>query len=274
MQFLILLLGAMIFLFYQFEKPPICFNQPAVERGIALGHGAELNTLQAQFDDVFARKRALLDQTPNVNGEQLRQLDAKAREIRNGAIATLQRSGVNTAIKDSDYVFITFVLHYLPHGVVGLLIAVILCATMSTTAATLNALGSTTVVDFYRPFIRPHAPDHHFVVATEILTVAWGLVAIGVAHVANLVENLIEANNILGSIFYGTILGLFGVAFLLRTVRGSAVFFGALLAQTLVLIMFWKLSISYLWYNLIGCVAVFVFSLVLQRTLFARRGEE
>jgi Na+/proline symporter len=152
-----------------------------------------------------------------------------------------------------------------------LLIAVILCATMSATAATLNALGSTTAVDFYRPFIMPNASDRHYVVATQILTVAWGLVAIGVASFASLVENLIEAGNILGSIFYGTILGLFVVAFFVRQVRGSAVFFAALIAQTLVLLMFWKLSISYLWYNVIGCLAVLVFSLLLERTLFADR---
>jgi len=148
---------------------------------------------------------------------------------------------------------------------------VILCATMSATAATLNALGSTSAVDFYRPLIRPNAPDHHYVVATELLTIAWGLVAIGVASVASLVENLIEAGNILGSIFYGSILGLFLVAFFLRNVRGSAVFFAGLAAQALVLILFSTLSISYLWYNLIGCLAVVVFSLVLQRTIFVEK---
>ena len=141
---------------------------------------------------------------------------------------------------------------------------------MSATSATLNALGSTSAVDFYRPLIRPNAPDHHYVVATELLTIAWGLVAIGVASYASLVENLVEAGNILGSIFYGSILGLFLVAFFLRSVRGSAVFFAALLAQCLVLSLFWTLNISYLWYNLIGCVAVLVFSLALQRTVFAK----
>jgi len=271
MQFLILLLGVMVFLFYQFEKPPICFNQPAFQRGIALGHGEELDALQKQFDDVFARKRALLTSAATIDREQLRDLDTKAREVRDNATALLQRVGANTKSKDSDYVFITFVVQHLPHGVVGLLIAVILCATMSATAATLNALGSTTAIDLYRPFIRPDASDHHYVIATQILTIAWGLVAIGVASFASLVENLIEAGNILGSIFYGTILGLFVVAFFVRNVRGSAVFFAALLAQTLVLLMFWKLGISYLWYNVIGCVAVLVFSLLLQRTVFAGR---
>jgi Na+/proline symporter len=272
MQFLILLLGAMIFLFYQFEKPPIFFNRPAYDRAIALGHGAELNELETEFDDVFARKRDLLISSGvnSVSRQEILQLDAKARELRDRAKAVLERAGASPKSKDSDYVFITFILHHLPHGIVGLLVAVILCATMSATSATLNALGSTSTVDFYRPLIRPNAPDHHYVVATELLTIAWGLVAIGVASYASLVENLVEAGNILGSIFYGSILGLFLVAFFLRRVRGSAVFFAALLAQCLVLILFWTLNISYLWYNLIGCVAVLVFSLTLQRTIFAK----
>ena len=271
MQFLILLLGAMVFLFYQFEKPPIYFNRPAYERAVALGHGPELNELQTQFDDVFARKRDLLKSSSmdSSSRQPILELDAQARELRDRAKAILERAGAGPKSKDSDYVFITFVLQHLPHGVVGLLIAVILCATMSATAATLNALGSTSAVDFYRPLIRPNASDHHYVVATELLTVAWGLVAIGVASFASLVENLIEAGNILGSIFYGSILGLFLVAFFLRSVRGSAVFFAGLLAQVLVLILFSTLSISYLWYNLIGCVAVLVFSVLLQRTIFA-----
>ena len=265
MQFLILLLGAMIFLFYQFEKPPIYFNQPAYERAVALGHGSELTQLQSEFDEVFARKRAALI---SASSDKLLKLDAEARSIRDQTKTILERAGASPKSNDADYVFITFVLQHLPHGMVGLLIAVIFCATMSATAATLNALGSATSVDFYRPLIRPNAPDHHYVVATQLLTIAWGLVAIGVATFANLVENLIQAGNILGSIFYGSILGLFLVAFFLRSVRGSAVFFAALLAQMLVLVLFWTLSISYLWYNLIGCVAVLLFSVILQRTVF------
>src|SRR5262249_21634974 len=133
MQFLILLLGAMIFLFYQFEEPPIYFNRPAYDRAIALGHGAELNELQTRFDDVFARKRHLLNSsgvTPASRPEIL-QLDTKARELRDHAKTILERAGASPKSKDSDYVFITFILQHLPHGAVGLLIAVILCATMS-----------------------------------------------------------------------------------------------------------------------------------------------
>src|SRR5436190_12273873 len=157
MQFLILLLGAMVFLFYQFEKPPIYFNRPAYDRAIALGHGAELNELQAEFDDVFARKRDLLSLSgvSSASRQEILQLDAKARELRDRAKAVLERAGASPKSKDSDYVFITFVLQHLPHGVVGLLIAVILCATMSATAATLNALGSTSAVFAVRRCFSP-----------------------------------------------------------------------------------------------------------------------
>ena len=266
MQFLILLLGAMIFLFYQFEQPPIFFNQPSYQRAVASGFGPQLETLQTQFDDVFARKRLLLQTAPTDTAE-LQQLDSRARAIRDDTKKILEQAGANPKSKDSDYVFITFVLQHLPHGVVGLLVAVIFCATMSATSAVLNALGSTTVVDFYKVFHRD-ASDHHYVVATRWLTLGWGIVTIAVASFCSLVENLIEAGNILASVFYGSILGLFLVAFFLRNVRGSAVFFGAILAQTMVLVLFLTTNVGYLWYNLIGCVAVLLFAWILQATVF------
>src|SRR5437879_6879954 len=199
---------------------------------------------------------------------RLHELEAQARDLRDRTKAVLVQAGVDPKSKESDYVFITFILQQMPHGVVGLLIAVILCATMSAMAATLNALGSTTAIDFYRPLIRPNASDHHYVIAAQALTAVWGLIAIGVASFASLVENLIEAGNILGSVFYGSILGLFLVAFFLPNVRGSAVFFAAVIAQTLVLVLFFTSSIGYLWFNVIGCAAVLLVASILQRTLF------
>jgi solute:Na+ symporter, SSS family len=269
MQFLILLLGVMIFLFYQFEKPPLFFNQPTYQRAIARGYGSQLTALEAQFDEVFTRKCEVLTKTAGdaAVSTEVQQLDARARTIRDDTKKILEQAGASPKSKDSDYVFITFVLQHLPHGVVGLLVAVIFCATMSATSAVLNALGSTTVVDFYRVF-RPHDTDHHYVVATRWLTAGWGLVTIAVASFCSLVENLIEAGNILASVFYGSILGLFLVAFFLRRVRGSAVFFGAVLAQTMVLVLFFTTNIGYLWYNLIGCSAVLLFAWGLQQTVF------
>jgi Na+(H+)/acetate symporter ActP len=283
MQFFILLLGALVFMFYQFEKPPAYFNQPAYERAMHSGYAPQLAALQTQFDDVFTKKRAAIravsSASPNDSSNErdmamtkLRALEAQARELRGRTKAVLAQAGVDPKSKESDYVFITFILQQMPHGIVGLLIAVILCATMSATAATLNALGSTTAIDFYRPLIRPNASDHHYVVAAKALTAAWGLIAIGVASFASLVENLLEAGNILGSVFYGSILGLFLAAFFIRRVNGSAVFFAALVAQALVFVLFATTNIGYLWYNFIGCAAVLILAPILQQTVF--RGTE
>lgn len=276
MQFLILLLGAMVFLFYQFEKPPMFFNQPTYQRAIERGFGPQLTALQVQFDDVFTRKRAAIQALSVASAEispgltvQVRELDAQARGLRDETKKILEQSGASPKSKDSDYVFITFVLNHLPHGVVGLLVAVIFCATMSATSAVLNALGSTTAVDLYRPLIRPKASDHHYVVAAKVLTAVWGLVAIAIASFASLVENLVEAGNILGSVFYGSVLGLFLVAFFMKRVSGSAVFFAAVTVQTLVLVLYYcfPTKIGYLWYNL-GCAAVLLLAWALQKTIF------
>jgi SSS family solute:Na+ symporter len=283
MQFFILALGAIVFMFYQLEKPPVYFNQPAYQRAVESGYAPQLAALQTQFDNVFVQKRALIRVVSSASPQRpsnerdaamtrLRELDAQARELRDRTKGVLEQAGVDPKNKDSDYVFITFILQQMPHGLVGLLIAVILCATMSATAATLNALGSTTAIDFYRPLIRTNASDHHYVVAAKALTTAWGLIAIGVASFASLVENLIEAGNILGSVFYGSILGLFLAAFFIRRVTGSAVFFAALFAQALVFILFAMTNIGYLWYNFIGCAAVLIVAPVLQQTVF--RGTE
>jgi SSS family transporter len=275
MQFFILLLGAIIFMFYQFEKPPVYFNQPAYQRAMENGYAPQLTELQTQFDDVFAQKRAAIRAVSTASSSEraaamnkLRKLDAEAHALRDQTKGVLVQAGVDPKSKESDYVFITFILQQMPHGIVGLLIAVILCATMSAMAATLNALGSTTAIDFYRPLIRPNASDHHYVIAAQALTAAWGLIAIGVASFASLVENLIEAGNILGSVFYGSILGLFLTAFFIRRVTGSAVFFAALFAQTLVFVLFATTNIGYLWYNFIGCAAVLILAPILQQTLF------
>lgn len=272
MQFCILVLGAMIFMFYQFEKPPVYFNRPAYERAAENGSAPQLAALQTEFDQVFEQKRAFIRENAGDLSQpvvaQLRRLDDQAQDIRHRTKNVLDQAGADPKSKESDYVFITFILQQMPHGLVGLLVAVILCATMSAAAATLNALGSTTAIDFYRPMLRPQESDHHYVIATQVLTAVWGLVAIAVASFANLVENLIEAGNILGSVFYGSILGLFLVAFFIRGVRGTAVFTAALAAQTLVFFLFFTTSIGYLWYNFIGCAAVLVIAPILQGTIF------
>jgi Na+/proline symporter len=173
---------------------------------------------------------------------------------------------------DADYVFITFIVQQLPHGLIGLLVTVFFAAALSSKAGELNALGSTTIVDFYRYVIKKGADDAHYVKATKWFTVLWGVVAIGVALCASLTENLIQFTNIVGSLFYGVPLGIFLVAFFLKRIGGNAVFYGALGAQALVLVLFARLSISYLWYNVIGCVGCVVFATVIQ--LISRGGAE
>jgi Na+/proline symporter len=164
-------------------------------------------------------------------------------------------------------VFITFVLDHLPHGIIGLLVAAFFAAALSSKAAELNALGSTTTVDFYRHMIKREATDAHYVAASKWFTLLWGLVAIGFALFANLAENLIQAVNIVGSIFYGVVLALFLVAFFVRWVNGTAIFWAALAAQTLVFVLYFSLNISYLWYNFIGCALCVLLSLLIQAIL-------
>jgi SSS family transporter len=284
MQFFILLTGVMVFVFFQFQKPPLFFNQPVIERVAQSEQAGNLRALQSRYDHAFAEKRAAIASLTNA-------IDAGSAPAIKAATAAVLRpqkeiDGIHGEVKqtikktnpkmetnDADYVFISFVLHYLPHGLIGLLVAVIFCAAMSSSASELNALGSTTVVDFYRPLVHPAASETHYLFVSKLLTAAWGGVAISFALFANLVENLIQAINILGSIFYGSILGIFLVAFFLRFVRGTAVFVAALVSQTLVLFLFYSTSIGYLWFNVIGCVAVLALSATLQKTLLRSDGD-
>ncbi|MBA3833243.1 MAG: sodium:solute symporter [Chthoniobacterales bacterium] len=282
MQFFILLTGVMVFIFFQFEKPPIFFNQPAYQRATQTAQAGKLALLQTRYDQLFAQKQiAVRSLTSAMDSHSARAIETatsavlraqkEIETIRGEVKQTLKAADPKLETSDADYVFITFVLDYLPHGVIGLLIAVIFCAGMSSSASELNALGSTTVVDFYRPLLHPHASEAHYLLVSKLLTAAWGGVAISFALFANLVENLIQAINILGSIFYGSILGIFLVAFFLRFVRGTAVFVAALISQALVLILFYSTTIGYLWYNVLGCVMVLILSALLETTLFRAR---
>ncbi len=191
----------------------------------------------------------------------------QGEEIRAAAEKTLSAANSGTTANDADYVFITFILQQLPHGVIGLLVAAFFAAALSSKAAELNALGSSTTIDFYRHIIKRDATDARCVAASRWFTAFWGLVAIGFALYAHLAENLIQAVNILGSNFYGEMLGLFIVAFFIRQVGGTAVFWGALAAQMLVFVLYFNLTISYLWYPLIGCAACVLLSLIIQAAL-------
>jgi solute:Na+ symporter, SSS family len=280
MQFFILLLGAMLFVFYQYERPPIYFNQWAWAAQVSKDPGGKPAALERDFAAVHAEKQQWLDAwiAAKHRGDHQAEAEAQAQAMavndRAGALreeaGKLVNQGHRTKSNDSDYVFISFVTQHLPHGVIGLLIAAFFAAALSSKAAELNALGSTTTVDLYRHVVRREATDAHYVAASKWFTLFWGLVALAFALFAGLSENLIQAVNIVGSIFYGVPLALFLVAFFFRWIGGTAVFWAAIAAQVLVLVLFRYLSISYLWYNLIGCAACVGLSIVLQSMTGAR----
>ena len=195
----------------------------------------------------------------------LNELKNQAFEKRDEAKALVRKAFPENTQKDSDYVFISYILNFMPAGLVGLLLAVIISAAMSSTAGELNALGSTTSVDFYQRLIKKDGDDKHYLLMSKVLTAFWGVLAVGFALYADLFENLIEAVNILGSLFYGTILGIFFTAFFLKFVKGNAVFMAAILSQAGILILYYYLSetISYLYFNLIGCASVMIISVIL-----------
>lgn len=281
MQFFILLLGALVFVFYQFERPPLYFNATAWNTQIATEEGAPLLELQRQQESVHLEKEARImdwiearkSGDPSLEAATRAEMLAaheRSENLRQQAHELIVANNPSLPAQDADYVFITFVLDHLPVGVVGLLLAVIFAAAFSSTSAELNALGSTTVVDLYGYFRRKGKTGAPPVSASRWFTMLWGVVAVSFALFANLVENLIEAINILGSIFYGVMLGLFLTAFFLKKVGGTAVYIAALTAQALVIILFFTLEISYLWYNFIGCAACLLFSLAFQSFIAAR----
>jgi SSS family solute:Na+ symporter len=275
MQFVILLLGVFIFVFYQFEKPPVYFNQSAWKYAAEHGDGEKLKAVETDFTNAHQDERRHLLNWVNAKHAGDRDAEATARAAtvaahdRGEAVRARARSVVISAnpratASEADYVFVTFILDQLPHGTIGLLVAAFFAAAMSSKAAELNALGSTTTVDFYRHIVKREASDAHYVAASKYFTVLWGVVAVGFALFANLAENLIQAVNILGSIFYGVVLGIFLTAFFLKRVGGSAIFWAAIVSQALVFVLYFTLSISYLWYNFLGCAACMLLSLILQ----------
>jgi solute:Na+ symporter, SSS family len=278
MQFFILLLGVMVFVFYQFEQPPVFFNQAAWHQAVQHDSDGKLRALEQQFTASSAQKEQLIHQWLDAKHAGDRQAEAQARAqalaalehvnaVRDEAKAVMQVDDPGVKSNDADYVFVTFILDRLPHGLIGLLIAAFFAAALQSKSAELNALGSTTTVDFYRHVLKREASDAHYVTASKWFTFFWGLVALAFALFANLAENLIQAVNIVGSVFYGVVLALFLVAFFLKRVGGTAIFWAALTAQALVFVLYFSLNISYLWYNFIGCAACVWLSLIFQAAL-------
>jgi len=276
MQFVILLIGALLFVFYQFAPHPVFFNQAEWSRH---ARDSRFAALEARHASALAQSQSAIRAWLEARGSDDAAHEASARAamvaandradaIRAEARAAIAAADPRAKTKDSDYVFITFILTELPHGTIGLLVGVMFAAALSSKAAELAALGTTTTIDLWR-HVRPlaAADERRNVRVARRFTAMWGIVAVAFALFAGFAENLIEAINILGSIFYGVLLGLFLVAFFLRRVGGSAVFFAAVAAEALVIVMYFSLNIGYLWYNIIGCAACVAFSLALQAVL-------
>jgi len=274
MQFVILLIGVLVFVFYLFTQPPIFFNTPALKRVEQTAHAGTLQTLQSRYDQAFEAQRAAatayvaaLQQTDEAAADakvSLRAAVARTDELRHEAKALVAQALPHAETKDADYVFLSFVLRYVPSGLVGLLIAVILCAAMSSTASELSALGSTTTIDLYKRIFRRRESVRHDLFVSKLFTVLWGLVAVSFASFAALLDNLIQAVNILGSIFYGTVLGLFVVGFFVRRVTATPVLWAALVAQAVVVALFFASDVGFLWYNVVGCGVVVVLAVLLE----------
>jgi SSS family solute:Na+ symporter len=284
MQFIILFIGVMVFVFYQYFQPPVVFNKVQTEQLEQSAFREDYLVLQGEFQQAFEEKNQYLSEllkAVEANNEQeiastklkIQEQAAYQEQVRSEVKELIVKNNPGAETRDTDYVFMRFVMDYLPTGVVGLLFAVIFSAAMSSTASELNALGSTTTIDMYKRSIVKKANQYHYLVSSKLFTAFWGIFAILFATYATLFENLIQAVNLLGSLFYGTILGIFVVGFYMKWVKGNAVFIAAFLAEAIILLIHYHnggtllgipIDIGFLWYNAIGCIAVMVLAALLQ----------
>ncbi len=276
MQFFILLVGVMVFVFYQFNEAPINFNPTATELVMNSEFSEAYKNLQKEQEIIFHEKQALIKSFLNSETSQSSDAISTANKnsdvLRKEAKLLIDKVAKNKNIKvesnDKDYVFIHFILNNLPRGLIGLLLAVILSAAMSSTSSELNALGSTTTIDLYKRNTAEKT-EEHMVKASKWFTFAWGIIAIGIACVANLAENLIQLVNIIGSIFYGNVLGIFLLAFFFKFVKGHAVFSAAIITQLIVIGLYFlnlyeHINLPFLWLNFVGCAIVIMLACLLQ----------
>ncbi|WP_026707397.1 sodium:solute symporter [Flavobacterium frigidarium] len=289
MQFFILLTGVMVFVFFQFNPVPLNFNpnnKITIEKS---QYKAEYNALEKQLDVLSEDKKVInllyIDQLNQdydnpILRKELIALSTKEKDLRDRAKEIILKADSNSETNDKDYVFFHFILNYLPKGLIGLLLAVIISAAMSSTASGLNALASTTAIDIYKRNVKGEKSDKHYLNVTKFFTLLWGIVAILFACVGTLFENLIQLVNIIGSIFYGTVLGIFLVGFYIKYVKAKAIFYSALISQsTIFLIYYYAIAIypsgqeklGYLWLNFIGAMLTIILSTIMQATLFRKQ---
>ncbi|TWR29983.1 sodium:solute symporter [Mucilaginibacter pallidiroseus] len=274
MQFLILLVGVLVFSFYQFNRPPVFFNSYEVSQVKQSPYGAEYNRIETEYNTAFEQKKAkaqMLIKAIDEGSEQaissakidLNKSKAQTDTLRKQAVALIKKNNDKANADDTNYIFLSFVTQYLPKGLIGLLIAIIFLASMGSTASALNSLASTSVIDIYKRMINKEASDEEYVTASRWLTVFWGLVCIGMALYASKIGNLLEAVNQLGSYIYGTMLGVFMVAFFLKRISGTAIFIAAIITEAIVCLCGYFDVVAYLWFNAIGCIGVVLIAVIL-----------
>ena len=275
MQFVILFIGVLVFVFYQFYQPPIYYNESLKARAEQTIYYDDIKAIEQSNELLHQEKlievNALLQASRNGNDqlvaeqrEKVKAMQKQSADLRVEARNKIAEALPGSKTLDTDYVFIHFVMKHLPHGIIGLLMAVIFSAAMSSTASELNALSSTTTVDIYKRSINKNASDTHYLKSSKGFTLMWGLLAILFASLADLAENLIQFVNIIGSLFYGTILGIFLSAFYVKYIKANAVFYAAILAELVILYLFFYTDIAYLLFTFIGCFLVIAFAMILQ----------
>ena len=288
MQFFILLTGVLVFVFFQFNDAPSHFNPINVEKVTHSNQKDNYAQLEEQLNQINIDKKVVnqiyIEQLKHnaYDNPTLRQkmiaLSLEEKELRASAKELISKANNSAETNDKDYVFLYFIMNYLPKGLLGLLLAVIISAAMSSSASGLNSLAATTAIDLYKRNVSEHS-EKHYVVATQYFTLFWGIIAIGFACVSSLFENLIQLVNIIGSIFYGTVLGIFLIGFYAQYIKGKAVFYSGLISQTIVILIFLKYilfenneneKLGYLWLNLIGVILTIAISFILQRINNAR----
>jgi len=272
MQFFILLIGVLVFIFFEFNHSPLNFNPQAVDY-LEKNHKLDFESLKEDYKTLNLEKdeiqRLFLDEKLN-DPLILNSLQQKEMKIRDD-VKNLIDENSKIEKNDKDYVFLHFILNYLPRGLIGLLIAVIICAAMSSTASELNALAATTTVDLYKRNLNVKKSEKHFLKMSKFFTITWGLIAICFASIGNLFENLIQLVNIIGSIFYGTILGIFLVAFFIKKITANSVFWAACISQIIIFFIYFNIDISYLWLNFIGAVVTILLSTIFESLKLFRR---
>ncbi|TDN87901.1 SSS family transporter [Salegentibacter sp. 24] len=274
LQFFILLVGVMVFVFYQFNNAPLNFNPAATQTVLNSDYQNQYEDLMLKHERLQQRKQNLHLEFAEANNfssennstyrQNLSSLNASEQILRKKARTLIDASDKEAESNDKDYIFIHFILNNLPRGLIGLLLAVILSAAMSSTASELNALSSTTTIDLYKRSRKTEKPDEHYVKASKWFTLLWGAIAIAFASVANLFDNLIQLVNIIGSIFYGNVLGIFLLAFFIKFVNSNSVFVAAIITQIIIIILFEFDIMPYLWLNLVGCLLVITLALFLE----------